>query len=108
MPFMGTGLAFLTKRPSKTAGKKKLKEPEDFNVLLLNDNYTSMEFVVDILMMVFHKDEADANRIMLDVHYKNKGLVGQYPFDIACTKVEQVHALAEKQGYPLRCIVEKV
>jgi ATP-dependent Clp protease adaptor protein ClpS len=110
---MATGLSFLTgaftseKRAAKQAEKKKLKPPDDYNVILLNDNYTTMEFVVDILMLVFHKEEAEATRIMLDVHRKNKGLVGRYSYDIAATKVEQVKQLADKYGYPLQCVIER-
>jgi ATP-dependent Clp protease adaptor protein ClpS len=94
----------------KTAAKKieKLKEPNDYRVILLNDNYTTMDFVVEVLMIVFHKGELDANRIMLDVHKKGKGVVGQYPFDIARTKAEQVHALARQQDFPLKCVIEEV
>jgi ATP-dependent Clp protease adaptor protein ClpS len=87
--------------------KKKLKEPEEFRVILLNDHYTTMDFVVGILIQVFHKNEEDANRIMLDVHRKGKGMVGLYPYDIAQTKVNQVHAIAREHEFPLRCIVEK-
>jgi ATP-dependent Clp protease adaptor protein ClpS len=86
---------------------EKLKEPEDFRVILLNDHYTTMEFVVGILMRIFHKSLEDANRIMLDVHRKGKGTVGMYPYDIAQTKVNQVHATAREYEFPLRCIVEK-
>jgi ATP-dependent Clp protease adaptor protein ClpS len=67
-----------------------------------------MEFVVDILMTIFHKNGEDANRIMLDVHRKGRGIVGTYPFDIAHTKAKQVHATARLQEFPLRCIVEQV
>jgi ATP-dependent Clp protease adaptor protein ClpS len=67
-----------------------------------------MDFVVEILILIFHKNEADANRIMMDVHRKGKGIVGQYPFDIAQTKVEQVHNLAHQNEFPLRCIIEEV
>ena len=95
---------FLTKSRGKTT--PKLKEPEEFRVILLNDNYTTMDFVVMILMSIFHKTEEDAGRIMLDVHKKGKGLVGQYPWDIATTKAEQVHAVARENEFPLRCIVE--
>ena len=93
---------------TKTVEKstEKLKEPEEFWVILLNDDYTTMEFVVAILMEIFHKTEADANRIMLEVHSKGKGLVGVYPWDIASTKAEQVHAAAQENEFPLRCIVE--
>ncbi|MCL2762350.1 MAG: ATP-dependent Clp protease adaptor ClpS [Treponema sp.] len=84
----------------------KLKEPEEYRVILLNDHYTTMEFVVEILMGIFHKNLEDAHRIMLDVHKKGKGLVGQYSWDIAVTKAEQVHVKAREQEFPLRCIVE--
>jgi ATP-dependent Clp protease adaptor protein ClpS len=85
----------------------KLKEPEQYRVILLNDDYTTMEFVVEILIVVFHKDEAEATRIMLDVHNKGRGMVGVYTFDIALTKTEQVHSLARQHEFPLRCLVEK-
>ena len=96
----------MTKTRKKAAEKEKLKEPEEYRVILLNDHYTSMDFVVEVLMAIFHKNFQDANRIMLDVHKKGKGIVGQYPWDIAATKTEQVHAAARKYDFPLRCIVE--
>ena len=86
--------------------REKLKEPEEFRVILLNDHYTTMEFVVEILIAVFHKSGEDANRIMLDVHRKGKGLVGVYPWDIAATKAQQVHMAAKEREFPLRCVVE--
>ncbi|GHV86607.1 ATP-dependent Clp protease adapter protein ClpS [Spirochaetia bacterium] len=101
MPYAGNGTELLHKR------REKLKEPEDYRVILLNDNYTTMEFVVEVLMIVFHKKEEDATRIMLDVHQKGKGIVGVYPFDIAHTKAGQVHVLAKEYEFPLKCIVEK-
>jgi ATP-dependent Clp protease adaptor protein ClpS len=88
--------------------EEKLKEPEDFRVILLNDHYTTKDFVVEILVQIFHKNHEDANRIMLDTHRKGKGIVGVYPYDIAQTKVNQVHEAAKKHEFPLRCIVEKV
>ncbi|MDR0584716.1 MAG: ATP-dependent Clp protease adapter ClpS [Treponema sp.] len=93
---------------TKTAEKndEKLKEPEVYRVILLNDHYTTMEFVVEVLMVIFHKSFEDANRIMLDVHRKGKGVVGVYAWDIAATKAEQVHAAARENEFPLRCIVE--
>lgn len=84
----------------------KIREPNEFRVILLNDNYTTMDFVVDVLMVIFHKNLEDANKIMLDVHKKGKGIVGQYPWDIAATKAEQVHTAARENEFPLRCIVE--
>ncbi|MDR1399955.1 MAG: ATP-dependent Clp protease adaptor ClpS [Treponema sp.] len=96
------GLQFATRK------SEKLKEPDEFRVILLNDHFTPMDFVIDILVSVFHKSETDARRIMLDIHRKGKGIVGQYPWDIAQTKAEQVHNLAQKREFPLRCIVEPV
>jgi len=94
------------KPASKT--NEKIKEPEEFNVVLLNDQFTTMEFVVEILIIIFHKSNIDANRIMLDVHKKGKGVVGVYTWDIAATKVEQVHAAAMANEFPLRCVIEPV
>ena len=88
--------------------REKLKEPDEFCVILLNDHYTTMEFVVEILMVIFHKNSEDANRIMLDVHRKGKGVVGVYSWDVAATKVMQVHSAAREREFPLRCIVEQV
>jgi ATP-dependent Clp protease adaptor protein ClpS len=86
--------------------EKRLKEPEEYRVILLNDHYTTMDFVVNVLMVIFHKNEEEANRIMLDVHRKGRGIVGLYPLDIAQTKAEQVHIAAREHEFPLRCIVE--
>jgi ATP-dependent Clp protease adaptor protein ClpS len=86
----------------------KIKEPNEYRVILLNDHYTTMDFVVGILIAIFHKNLEDAHKIMLDVHKKGKGLVGQYPWDIAVTKTEQVHTAARENEFPLRCIVEPV
>jgi ATP-dependent Clp protease adaptor protein ClpS len=85
----------------------KIKEPEQFKVILLNDHFTTMDFVIEILMVIFHKDVADASRIMLDVHKKGRGLVGIYTWDIAITKTEQVHTAAKGNNFPLKCIIEK-
>jgi ATP-dependent Clp protease adaptor protein ClpS len=92
------------KPASKT--NEKYKEPEEFRVILLNDHYTTMEFVIEILIVIFHKNIVDANRIMLDVHRKGKGVVGVYTWDIAVTKAEQVHSAAVASEFPLRCVVE--
>jgi len=88
--------------------KEKFKEPEQFRVILLNDDYTTMDFVIDVLMEIFHKSIEDANKIMLDVHKKGRGVVGVYTWDIAVTKTEQVHAAAKANEFPLMCIVEPV
>jgi len=84
----------------------KFKEPEQFKVILLNDHYTTMDFVVEILMVIFHKTIDDASRIMLDVHKKGKGIVGIYVWDIAVTKAEQVHTAAKTSNFPLKCVIE--
>jgi ATP-dependent Clp protease adaptor protein ClpS len=101
MPYAGNGTELVHKR------REKLKEPEEYRVILLNDNFTTMEFVVEVVMIVFHKKREDATRIMLDVHQKGKGTVGVYPYDIAQTKANQVHSLAKQYEYPLKCIVEQ-
>jgi len=82
-------------------------EPPMYRVLLHNDDYTTMEFVVQVLMAVFHKSVEAATRIMLDVHRQGLGVCGVYPFEVAETKVELVHDLARKNGYPLKCSMEK-
>jgi len=92
---------------SKEKAVEKYKEPDEYLVILLNDDYTTMDFVVMVLVEVFRKNQEDANRIMLDVHEKGKGIVGQYPWDIAVTKAAQVHALARENEFPLTCIVEQ-
>ncbi|MDR1175091.1 MAG: ATP-dependent Clp protease adaptor ClpS [Treponema sp.] len=86
---------------------EKLKEPEEYRVILLNDNYTTREFVVEILMLIFQKSFEDATRLMLDVHRRGKGTAGIYTYDIAVTKAQQVHETAKKYEFPLRCIVEE-
>ncbi len=89
------------------AKKSKTKPPPMFKVLLLNDDYTTMEFVVYILEAVFRKSTVEATRIMLNVHRKGIGLAGVYTRDIAETKIAEVHGLASENEFPLRCIMEK-
>ena len=83
------------------------QEPPLYRVMLLNDDYTTMEFVVQVLMLVFKKSVEDATRIMLNVHRKGAGVCGTYTFEVAETKVDTVHALARDHEFPLRCIMEK-
>ncbi len=90
-----------------TESKPKTKKPSMYKVLLLNDDYTPMEFVVAVLERIFHKDHADATQIMLHVHQRGLGLCGVYPFDVAETKVTQVLDLAQRQQHPLQCTLEK-
>ena len=82
------------------------KKPELFKVLLLNDDYTTMDFVVEILEGVFNKPPAEAYRIMMAVHTQGQGLCGVYPFEVAETKVATVVDLARGQGFPLRATME--
>jgi len=82
-------------------------EPPMYKVLLHNDNYTTMEFVVEVLLYVFHKRVEEATRIMLNVHQQGVGICGTYPFEVAETKVDTVHLLAREKGFPLKCSMEK-
>ncbi len=86
--------------------KIEIGEPELYKVVLHNDDYTSMEFVVFILTSIFHKSVTDATEIMLDVHNNGTGIAGVYTREICEMKVEQVHGLAEENEYPLRCTME--
>ena len=85
----------------------KIKHPKKYKVFILNDDYTSMEFVVDILITVFHKSYNQAENIMLEVHKKERGLCGVYTHEIAETKVMQVHRKAKDSGYPLKATMEE-
>lgn len=84
----------------------EIKEPEMFKVILLNDDYTTMDFVVHVLVTIFNKQTAEATKIMLDVHQKGKGFVGTYTYDIARTKIKQTHELAKANEFPLKAIME--
>lgn len=86
---------------------RDLKEPPMYKVLLHNDDYTTMEFVVHVLMTVFHKSVAQATRIMMNVHKRGIGLCGSYIHEVAETKVETVKRLARENGHPLKCTMEK-
>lgn len=84
-----------------------LREPKHYRVIMHNDDFTSMEFVVEILVDIFHKEEAEAERLMLMVHESGRAAVGTYPYDIAVTKVQAALSRAEKKGYPFRMTVEE-
>jgi ATP-dependent Clp protease adaptor protein ClpS len=84
-----------------------LRPPQMYRVILHNDHFTTMEFVIDILVKIFHKPARDASSIMLDVHRSGSGICGVYSYDIARTKVSQVHALARAQEFPLKCTFEE-
>jgi len=87
--------------------RDQTKEPELYKVVLHNDDYTTMDFVVHVLESVFMKTPAEAFRVMMQVHTQGQGLCGLYPYDIAETKVTTVHDLARENGFPLRASMEK-
>jgi ATP-dependent Clp protease adaptor protein ClpS len=91
----------------RTKEQIKTKKPPLYKCVLLNDDYTPMEFVVEILKEVFYKQHAEATRIMLHVHQNGMGIAGVYPYEIAETKVRTVEELARESQYPLKCVLEK-
>jgi ATP-dependent Clp protease adaptor protein ClpS len=96
----GQGYAVEEARP-------RLKKPPLYRVVLINDDYTPMEFVVQVLQSIFGMNRSNATRIMLEVHTKGKGVCGVYTFEIAETKVAQVVGLAEQHQHPLLCTMEE-
>ncbi|NJD25200.1 MAG: ATP-dependent Clp protease adapter ClpS [Betaproteobacteria bacterium] len=92
---------------SLAAQREKVKPPRMFKVLLLNDDYTPMEFVIVVLRRFFSMDAEQATRIMLKVHNEGRGVCGMYPRDVAATKVEQVSAFARQSQHPLACVMEE-
>lgn len=97
------------KTHSDVAVKPKIstQKPSMYKVLLLNDDYTPMEFVIQVLETFFNKDREEATRIMLHVHRKGVGLCGVYTYEVAETKVSQVMAAAKQAQHPLQCTMEK-
>lgn len=91
----------------KIESEKKLDEPKMFRVILHNDHYTTMDFVIEVLIKIFHMPAAKATKIMLDVHKKGAGVCGVYTLDIAITKVNQVHQMAKAREFPLKCSYEE-
>jgi ATP-dependent Clp protease adaptor protein ClpS len=98
----GTGVLTRT----KTETERKLKKPSLYKVLMHNDDYTTREFVVEVLRGVFHKPEPDAVQIMLHVHQNGVGVAGVYTFEVAEMKVRQVEALATEREFPLMLTIE--
>lgn len=90
-----------------TRTRDDVSEPSMYRVLLHNDDYTTMEFVVQILMAVFNKPAGEATQIMLNVHQQGIGLCGIYTHDVAETKVTTVHTVAREHGFPLKCTMEE-
>jgi ATP-dependent Clp protease adaptor protein ClpS len=84
----------------------KKQDPEIYKVFLLNDDYSTMDFVIEVLESVFQKSPAEAYRIMMLVHTQGQGLAGAYPWEVAETKVATVTEMARDAGFPLRAIIE--
>ena len=87
--------------------EERTKEPPKYKVILLNDDYTTFDFVIHVLVVVFKKPHLEAIQITMDVHKRGHGLCGIYTKEIAETKVETVHQMSEAAGYPLRCVMEE-
>ncbi|MDX4011549.1 ATP-dependent Clp protease adaptor ClpS [Aliarcobacter skirrowii] len=85
----------------------EVEEPKKYNVFLLNDDYSTMDFVIDVLVKVFRKTNSEAETIMLNIHNNGKGLCGVYSFEIATTKVAQVKTMAREKGFPLKAVMEE-
>jgi ATP-dependent Clp protease adaptor protein ClpS len=98
----GSDSVVLERRPQKT------KPPQMHQVVLLNDDYTPMEFVVEVIQEFFNKDRETATQIMLKIHLDGKGVCGVFSKDIAATKVDQVTEAARKNGHPLQCVSEPI
>ena len=96
-----------TERGVATKTRPKTKKPSQYKVLLMNDDYTPMEFVVSILMGVFKRSQEEATKIMMAVHQKGVGVCGIYTFEVAETKVGQVMDAAKRNQHPLKCTLEK-
>ena len=92
---------------TKQKDKVKIKKPKNYKVVMYNDDYTTMEFVINILVSVFNKKIVEAEKIMLDVHERGKGIAGIYSHDIAITKVSTAMSMAKENGFPFKLIVEE-
>jgi ATP-dependent Clp protease adaptor protein ClpS len=98
--------SYETEEQIDSSTHEEVTEPPLYRVLLHNDDYTTMDFVVQVLVSLFGKSIEEAIRIMLNVHHHGIGLCGLYPYEIAETKVSAVHAAADENGFPLKCSME--
>jgi ATP-dependent Clp protease adaptor protein ClpS len=92
----------------KERAETKQQEPAQYQVILLNDDYTTMAFVIEVLETVFQKSPAEAYKIMMHVHVNGRGVAGVYPWEVAETKADTVETLARSSGFPLKAIVEEI
>jgi len=88
--------------------RSSITEPPKYAVILLNDNYTTFDFVVKVLVGIFNKSIPESIQITNDVHRKGRGVCGVFPKEIAETKVEMVEQLSKNEGHPLKCVLEKI
>ncbi|MBR1628613.1 MAG: ATP-dependent Clp protease adaptor ClpS [Lachnospiraceae bacterium] len=95
------------KGATKEKTRSMLKEPRQYNVIMINDDFTTMEFVVSVLVDIFHKDPVSAEAIMMQVHKNGQAVVGKYPYDIAVSRVTSALARAKEEGFPFRMTVEE-
>ena len=104
---------FVARRDEQTDGavkeraESRTQDPTQYNVVLLNDDYTPMQFVVDVVETVFQKSPAEAYRIMMQVHMNGRGIAGVYSWEVAETKADTVNSLANKAGHPLKTTIEE-
>ncbi len=96
----------IVRKPEAETGEPQLQRPPMFRVIMLNDDYTPMEFVIDMLIRFFHKSPETANQLMLQVHHHGSAVCGVYPYDIADSKMSRVQTISENEGHPLRCLME--
>lgn len=96
-----------TEGQTKERVRTEKKEPTLYKVVLLNDDYTTMEFVIQVLEAIFQKSPAEAYQIMMHVHVNGRGIAGVYPWELAETKAEAVIATAREAGYPLKAVTEE-
>ena len=107
-PFLCTFVANMAKEQSSVRERQRtdLNEPRRYKVTIYNDDFTTMEFVVKVLRVVFFKSQADAEALMLQVHHSDKAVVGIYSYDIAVSKVNKATQMAREEGFPLRLTYE--
>lgn len=96
-----------TKGSVKENAGLQVREPKQYHVIMLNDDFTTMDFVVEILVDIFHKDPVTAQALMMTVHKAGKAVVGKYPYDIALTKINAAMSRARAEGFPFRMTMEE-
>ena len=107
-PFLRTFAAIMPQEQSATRERQRtdLREPRRYKVIIYNDDFTTMEFVVKVLVEVFFKSDAEAEALMLQVHHSDKAVVGIYTYDIAVSKVQKATQMAREENFPLRLTYE--